>query len=43
MVPVTPFNASDITDRARRELLLLLEGVRYWHRRTRLLVLTLLD
>jgi hypothetical protein len=28
MAPVTPFNASDITEKARRDLLSLLEGVR---------------
>ncbi|KAF5849967.1 hypothetical protein GGP41_005406 [Bipolaris sorokiniana] len=28
MAPITPFNAADITEKARRELLLLLEGIR---------------
>ncbi|KAF2201469.1 vacuolar protein sorting-associated protein 33A [Delitschia confertaspora ATCC 74209] len=28
MAPITPFNASDITEKARRDLLLLLEGIR---------------
>jgi hypothetical protein len=28
MAPITPFSAADITEKARRDLLLLLEGVR---------------
>ncbi|KAF1944089.1 Sec1-like protein [Clathrospora elynae] len=28
MAPITPFNAADITEKARRDLLLLLEGIR---------------
>jgi hypothetical protein len=28
MAPATPFNAAEITEKARRDLLLLLEGVR---------------
>jgi hypothetical protein len=28
MAPIIPFNASEITEKARRDLLLLLEGVR---------------
>jgi hypothetical protein len=28
MAPATPFNASELTEKARRDLLLLLEGVR---------------
>lgn len=31
MAPATPFNGAEITEKARRDLLLLLEGVRPTH------------
>ena len=34
MAPITPFNATEISEKSRRDLLLLLEGVRQSLQRT---------